>query len=261
MHSNTLASVALLCQILGWIWINLPRSPSPSRPSRKTGGQSLCPLSSSSSSSSIPARIWSRPDGNSYVMRFLSWHLWRKRNTLPETDSSHLKIDDWKASFLLGWPGYVSFRECTPNQPDETQVWMKKTSLITGESPNHRGLIMWHMQIMRLIFLFMRVSFFHKCQISQDLFQKTNPQHLLYQQPFKSWPPLNPINDLCSWLNWPPIWGIHPFQLGRKPTHGFLRFVNSLPPAWKISNPNAMHSSMPRHNYPQVKHGCFTVQP
>jgi len=109
--------------------------------------------------------------------------------------------------------------------------------------------------------IFVHMSFFHKCQISQDLFQKTNPQHLLYQQPFKSWPPLNPINDLCSWLNWPPIWGIHPFQLGRKPTHGFLRFVNSLPPAWKISNPNAMHSSMPRHNYPQVKHGCFTVQP
>ena len=162
MHGNTLASVALLYQILGWIGINLPRSPyknlknssSPSRPSQKTHGQSLCPLSSSSSSSSIPARIWSLPDGNSYVMRFLSWHLWRKRNTLPETDISHLKIDDWKASFFLGWPGYVSFRECTPNQPDETQVWMKKTSLITGESPNHRGLIMWHMQIMRLIFLF-----------------------------------------------------------------------------------------------------------
>ena len=30
--------------------------------------------------------------------------------TLPETDSSHLKMDDWKTSFLLGMPifrGYV----------------------------------------------------------------------------------------------------------------------------------------------------------
>ena len=25
-------------------------------------------------------------------------------NTLPETNSSHLKMDDWKTSFLLGWP-------------------------------------------------------------------------------------------------------------------------------------------------------------
>ena len=35
--------------------------------------------------------------------------------TLPETNSSHLNIDGWKMSFLLGWPicrGYVSFREC-----------------------------------------------------------------------------------------------------------------------------------------------------
>ena len=35
--------------------------------------------------------------------------------TLPETNSSHLKMDGWKTSFLLGWPifrGYVSFREC-----------------------------------------------------------------------------------------------------------------------------------------------------
>ena len=35
-------------------------------------------------------------------------------DTLPETNSSHLKMRDWKTSFLLGWPifrGYVSFRE------------------------------------------------------------------------------------------------------------------------------------------------------
>ena len=34
--------------------------------------------------------------------------------TLPETNSSHLKMDGWNTSFLLGWPifrGYVSFRE------------------------------------------------------------------------------------------------------------------------------------------------------
>ena len=37
-------------------------------------------------------------------------------NTLPETNSSHLKMDGWKTSFLLEWlPGscYVSFREAT----------------------------------------------------------------------------------------------------------------------------------------------------
>ena len=34
--------------------------------------------------------------------------------TLPETNSSHLKMGGWNTSFLLGWPnfrGYVSFRE------------------------------------------------------------------------------------------------------------------------------------------------------
>ena len=34
--------------------------------------------------------------------------------TLPETNSSHLKLGGWKTSFLLGCPifrGYVSFRE------------------------------------------------------------------------------------------------------------------------------------------------------
>ena len=37
-------------------------------------------------------------------------------NTLPETNSSPLKIDGLNTSFLLGWPifrGYVSFREGT----------------------------------------------------------------------------------------------------------------------------------------------------
>ena len=35
--------------------------------------------------------------------------------TLPEINSSHLKIDGWKTTFLLGRPFmrcYVSFREC-----------------------------------------------------------------------------------------------------------------------------------------------------
>ena len=34
--------------------------------------------------------------------------------TLPETNSSHLNMDGWNTSFLLGWPifrGYVTFRE------------------------------------------------------------------------------------------------------------------------------------------------------
>ena len=37
--------------------------------------------------------------------------------TLPETNSSHLKMDGWKMNFLLGWTifrCYVSFRECNP---------------------------------------------------------------------------------------------------------------------------------------------------
>ena len=36
--------------------------------------------------------------------------------TLPETNSSPMKIDGWEITFLLGWPifrGDVSFRECT----------------------------------------------------------------------------------------------------------------------------------------------------
>ena len=41
----------------------------------------------------------------------LSW----KKGSLLETNSSHLKMDGWNTSFLLGWPifrCYVSFREC-----------------------------------------------------------------------------------------------------------------------------------------------------
>ena len=38
----------------------------------------------------------------------------RNKGTLPETNSSHLKMDGWNTTFLLGLPifrGYVSFRE------------------------------------------------------------------------------------------------------------------------------------------------------
>ena len=46
----------------------------------------------------------------------LKWHTWRiiPNSTLPETNSSSLKVDGWKMNFLLGRPifrGYVSFRE------------------------------------------------------------------------------------------------------------------------------------------------------
>ena len=37
-----------------------------------------------------------------------------ERFPLPETNSSHLKMDGCNTSFLLGWPifgGYVGFRE------------------------------------------------------------------------------------------------------------------------------------------------------
>ena len=41
--------------------------------------------------------------------------------TLPETNSSHLKMDGWNTSFLLGWPIFrcenVSFREGTHTRP------------------------------------------------------------------------------------------------------------------------------------------------
>ena len=40
--------------------------------------------------------------------------------TLPETNSSHLKMDGWNTSFLFGWPifrGYVSFKECRSSIP------------------------------------------------------------------------------------------------------------------------------------------------
>ena len=41
---------------------------------------------------------------------------WGRSYTLPETNNSHLKMDSWKISFLLGWPIFrcklaVSFRE------------------------------------------------------------------------------------------------------------------------------------------------------
>ena len=46
---------------------------------------------------------------------FFWFDLWNLQSaTLRETNSSHLKMDGWKTTFLLGWPifrGYVGFRE------------------------------------------------------------------------------------------------------------------------------------------------------
>ena len=55
-----------------------------------------------------------------FVGLLACWELWlhdpqdKTTYTLPETNSSHLKIDGWNTTFLLGWPifrGYLSFRE------------------------------------------------------------------------------------------------------------------------------------------------------
>ena len=49
--------------------------------------------------------------------------------TLPETNSSPLKMDGWKTSFLLGCHllrGYVSFRECI-HSCDMPWIFRKKT--------------------------------------------------------------------------------------------------------------------------------------
>ena len=54
---------------------------------------------------------------------------------LPETDSSHLKIDGWKMNFLLGWPIFraYGFRECIffENKtfpPNDDLKWSSKDS-------------------------------------------------------------------------------------------------------------------------------------
>ena len=42
-----------------------------------------------------------------------------KKVTLPEANSSHLKMDGWNTSFVLGWPifrCYISFREGNGNK-------------------------------------------------------------------------------------------------------------------------------------------------
>ena len=65
-------------------------------------------------------RLWHlvtlvRADPAAERREYRSWKCWNHgRITLPETDSSHLKMDDWNTSFLLGWPifrCYVNFRE------------------------------------------------------------------------------------------------------------------------------------------------------
>ena len=56
---------------------------------------------------------------------FLNWQYWctNSKLTLPETNSSHLKMDGWKMSFLFRWPIFrcvlVGFRECTHMAPLE----------------------------------------------------------------------------------------------------------------------------------------------
>ena len=52
----------------------------------------------------------------------------KKTDTLPETNSSPLKMDGWNTTFLLGRPifrGYVSFREdirCKPNKKNRCKA-------------------------------------------------------------------------------------------------------------------------------------------
>ena len=49
--------------------------------------------------------------------------------TLPETNSSPLKIGGWNTSFLSGWPifrgVFVSFRECNYYEPCKMDKWTK----------------------------------------------------------------------------------------------------------------------------------------
>ena len=60
---------------------------------------------------------WIRSVG--FSLAFLMTEIYkRKKCTLPETNSSPLKMDGWNTTFLLGRPifrGYVSFREGIPN--------------------------------------------------------------------------------------------------------------------------------------------------
>ena len=73
---------------------------------------------------SIPIGTFVRgqPWGRHGCCESFGWSIWacdlaNESTTLPETNSSHLKMDDWNTTFLLGWPifrCYVSFRECTP---------------------------------------------------------------------------------------------------------------------------------------------------
>ena len=55
-------------------------------------------------------RCWGKEESLASFQSFQSLAL-----TIPETNSSHLKIDGWKMSFLLGchlFRCYVNFREC-----------------------------------------------------------------------------------------------------------------------------------------------------
>ena len=59
-------------------------------------------------------RTFESVEENHHWRRFLALGKKSPGNTLPETNSSHLKMDGWNITSLLGWPifrGYVSFRE------------------------------------------------------------------------------------------------------------------------------------------------------
>ena len=57
--------------------------------------------------------VWETTSSTVELTMFV-WYI-KHFTSLPETNSSHLKMDGRKTSFLLGWPifrGYLSFREC-----------------------------------------------------------------------------------------------------------------------------------------------------
>ena len=57
--------------------------------------------------------------------------------TLPETNSSHLKMDGWKMNFLLGWPifrDHVSFRECISERIGWKETDLKSLHVTMNDS-------------------------------------------------------------------------------------------------------------------------------
>ena len=151
-----------------------------------------------------------------------SWDSWAdicgdKRNTLPETKSSHLKIDDGKASFLLGWPIFrgellVSGSVPPPNQM-KLNFGYNKTSLMTGESPNHHGLNMWHLHL--TIHPTSSCNIMHTviCLIYIVISNPRYPKRLFQK---KGHPPATSLVSATLQVV-TSIWGITKGQLGRSP--------------------------------------------